>query len=712
MRTTIWALLGLGVVLPQALATDTLSTSGFNLCMQDSDIEVQKLDVSYTKSTKLVVFDVAGTNSKEQNVTATLTVTAYGTQVFAKTFNPCGSEIHVSELCPVPSGHFAASGEMNVPDEYASQIPSIAFSIPDLDGQAKLTLTSNGKDVACVESQLSNGKSASVKGVAWASAGIAAGALALSGLSALGSAGSTGAPSSSPSAGDVMGWFGSMAMNGMLSVNHPAVYKSFTKNFAWSTGLIPWSSMQNSIDAFRKATGGNTTHNSYIYLTGLSTASASNGNSSSKRGLDFVYHTASLLARSMEVSESSNNSSSSNSTSSSSSGLTDCGSLNFSTLKCYGEEVMIPSANIFMTVLLVFAIVVAVIVVGILLLKVILELWALYGNFPKKLSDFRDDYWGIMARTITNMILVLYSIWVLYCVYQLRNGDSWAARVLAAVTLAVFTALLAFFAWRIVYLARKYKKAEGDTTGLYENKETWRKYSLFYDSYKKDLWWLFIPVIVYALAKGCIIAGAEGHGMVQTIGQLVIECCMLGLLLWNRPYATKSSMGINMTIQIVRVLSVACVLVFVEELGLSQTTKTVTGIVLIVVQSGLTGVLAILIAINALIICIRENPHARKLREAENANKDLDDLTPLDARESLLIDHPPRRDFTQMSKFNFNAPYEPYRDHPLHRSNSNGSNDRLVYADYGVAHDRSHSQESRSSLEGRKPTAPGYGMAY
>ncbi len=83
-----------------------------------------------------------------------------------------------------------------------------------MDGQAKLILTSNGKDVACVESSLSNGHTASVKGVAWASAGIAAGALALSGLSALGSAGSTGAPSSSPSAGDVMGWFGSVATNG------------------------------------------------------------------------------------------------------------------------------------------------------------------------------------------------------------------------------------------------------------------------------------------------------------------------------------------------------------------------------------------------------------------------------------------------------------------------------------------------------------------
>lgn len=100
MRTTNWALLGLGAVLPQALAADTLSTSGFNLCMQDSDIKVQTLDVTYTKSTKLVVFDVAGTNSKEQNVTATLTVTAYGSQIYTKTFDPCGTEVHVDKLCP------------------------------------------------------------------------------------------------------------------------------------------------------------------------------------------------------------------------------------------------------------------------------------------------------------------------------------------------------------------------------------------------------------------------------------------------------------------------------------------------------------------------------------------------------------------------------------------------------------------------------------
>ncbi|KAJ5172339.1 hypothetical protein N7492_004932 [Penicillium capsulatum] len=694
MRILVWALLGLGLV-PQALAGDSLSTKGFDLCMNGSPIQVKKLDVSYTRSDKHVTFDVAGTNAKEQKVIATLTVTAYGNQIYAREFDPCGSQIHVPKLCPVPAGDFAAQGAIDVPDKYASQIPGIAFNIPDLDGHAKLVLkpAKGGDNVACVESQLSNGRSTNVKGVAWASAGIAGAALAFTGVSALGAAGHPGAASTSPGFGDVMGWFHSMAVNGMLSVNYPPVYTSFTKNFAWSTGLVSWSGLQHSIDDFRAATGGNLTESSYASL--LSPTGGGSSSNSTKRSLHLMTRATQLVRRSDDKDD-----------------LT-----TISGIKSFGEKLMVPNANIFMNVLLIFAIVVAVVVVGILLLKVILEVWALYGKFPKKLANFRKDYWGLMARTITNMILVLYSIWVLYCVYQLRNGDSWAAKLLAGITLVVFTGVLAFFAWRIIYMARKYKKAEGDTTALFDNKETWRKYSLFYDNYKKDFWWLFVPIIIYALAKGCIIAGAQGHGLAQTSGQLVVEALLLTLLLWNRPYATKASMGINLTIQIVRVLSVACVLVFVEELGLSQTTKTVTGIVLIVIQSTLTGVLAILIAVNAIIVCIRENPHSKKRREAEKANKDLDDLTPLDARDSLLIDHHDRKDFTEMSKFNFTGPYEPYRDHPS-RPDSTGSKERLVYADYGVAHGRQSSQESRHndrrspSLEGRRPTQPGYGMAY
>jgi hypothetical protein len=87
-------------------------------------------------------------------------------------------------------------------------------------------------------------------------------------------------------------------------------------------------------------------------------------------------------------------------------------------IKAYVEELSVPQANTFMTVLLIAAVVVAAIVVGILLFKVILETWALFGSFPKGLVGFRKHYWGTMARSIVNLILVLYGVWVLYCIFQ------------------------------------------------------------------------------------------------------------------------------------------------------------------------------------------------------------------------------------------------------------------------------------------------------
>ena len=129
------------------------------------------------------------------------------------------------------------------------------------------------------------------------------------------------------------------------------------------------------------------------------------------------------------------------------------------------------------------------------------------------------------------------------------------------------------------------------------------------------------------------------------------------MLLWSRPYERRSGNVINIFIQVVRALSVVCILVFVEELGIAQTTQTITGIVLIAVQSALTGVLGILIAVNAIIMCCKENPHRKRRKEAgrlprgfdastevkanakiEKLNRDLDVLTPLDARNSLLMD--------------------------------------------------------------------------
>ena len=523
-------------------------------------------------------------------------------------------------LYQVPVGEFTAKGSQTIPSNFVKEIPAIAFSIPDLEGEAKLELKAldGGESLACIESSVNNGKSVDIPAVSYAAVGIAGAALLLTGFAALGSAGSPGANTPSPNFGDVIGWFQSMAMNGMLSVKYPPVYRNFAKNFAFSGGLVSWNAMQTSIDKFRNATGGNLTEDSVQYLHNavlvFTDGPKIKPNSVTKRSLDVLWD---VVFHRRDLSTSVNGTRLGGEATNS----TDTESVNKVThvvhgIQGYVEQLTIPQANTFMTVLLTFAIVIAAIAIGILLLKVILEAWALFGSFPKKLSNFRKRYWGLLARTITNLILILYGVWTLYCVYQFTNGDSWAAKLLAGVTLAVFTAILGLFTFRIWQLARRFKKSEGDTSALFEDKETWRKYSLFYDSYKRGYWWLFMPIIVYMFAKGCIIAGGNGHGLAQTAGQLVVESLMLVLVLWSRPYATKAGNWINFFIQMVRVLSVICILVFVEQLGLSQSTKTITGVVLIAVQSVLTAALAILIAVNSIIICCKENPHRKRRKEA------------------------------------------------------------------------------------------------
>lgn len=100
MRILSFSLLASSFLVTRTLAADTISTNDVSTCLTGSDIEVNELSVTYTRSTREVVFNLDGTSKKVQNVTASLTVTAYGNQVYSKDFNPCDSNNYVAQLCP------------------------------------------------------------------------------------------------------------------------------------------------------------------------------------------------------------------------------------------------------------------------------------------------------------------------------------------------------------------------------------------------------------------------------------------------------------------------------------------------------------------------------------------------------------------------------------------------------------------------------------
>ncbi len=314
----------------------------------------------------------------------------------------------------MPSGTFSATGVQAIPSSYASLIPAIAFSVPNIEAEATMQLKSldTGADVACITSQVNNGKTVSVPAVSYVAAGVAGAALLVTGFSAIGAAasgGSTGGTGTmSPSFTEVFGWFQGLAMNGMLSVNYPSVYRSFTKNFGFSTGIIPWTAMQTSIDNFRASTGGNLTDDNVQFLQNATLIFGDgSSNQVSKRAYEAILQIRNSISTNVNSSTTAASSNSNSTIQTTVSGI-----------KAYVEELSVPQANTFMTVLLITAVVIAAIAVGILLFKVILETWALFGSFPKGLVGFRKHYWGTMARAIVNLILVLYGVWVLYCIFQ------------------------------------------------------------------------------------------------------------------------------------------------------------------------------------------------------------------------------------------------------------------------------------------------------
>lgn len=540
----------------------------------------------------------------------------------------------------VPKGDYAAVDNFPIPSQFISKIPGIAFQIPDLDGLAHLVLRAKegGKDLACLESVVENGKTMSLPSVSVVTAGVAAGALALSALSAAGGGAGAGP---SPNFGDVMTWFQFVAMSGMNSVEYPSVYRSFANNFGWSTGMIPWEQLQIAIDDFRHRTGGDTNKDSVQVLKNstLIFKNTSGEASVAKRALNTVSNIANILARAVTVD---------GEVVSGTEGKApeeDPAEKNMiqrqvDGVTAYVERLKIPSANTFMTVLLIFCIVIAAIAVCILLFKVILEAWALCASFPVVLRGFRKRYWSFLATTIVRIIFVLYGTWTLYCLFQFSHGDSWGAHLLAGITLAIFTGILGFFAVKIFMVARQAKQTLGGPEALYEDKPKMRKYGLFYDQFKSNFWWLFIPMIAYAFTKAAFIALGDGHGMVQVAGQLAVEGCMLIILLWSRPYNTKTGNVLNIIISVVRVLSVLCLLVFVQQLGIARDTKTVTGVALIVIQSVLTAALAILIICNAIFVMCKKDPKKPKKSNFEKMEDDNENLTPLDPRNSLLITVP------------------------------------------------------------------------
>ena len=363
---------------PLASALELIQSKSLNPCEANSSFTASLFDVVFTPSNNSLAFNIVGDSSISGNVTAELYVIAYGYTITKQSLNPC--TMNLQGLCPMNTGQINIQSNLVIPADVVSRIPSIAYTVPDLDGQIKLYVNNtDGQSLACLEANLSNGKTVDQKAVGWTTAVIA-------GLALLAAAVTSGLGHSNTAAHvaanslSLFGFFQAQALIGMTAVTLPPIVQSWTQNFQWSMGIIRIGFVQDICTWYQRSTGGTPS----TVLSTLSTTSVE----VEKRSLETARN---LFSRAYDQLTQRSNSGSTTATTA----VTIVRGI-----KRVGFRAGIEISNIYLTGLIFFMVFLVVVTLAVAAFKGICELLVRAGRLKgDKFQDFRNG-WKIVLKGI------------------------------------------------------------------------------------------------------------------------------------------------------------------------------------------------------------------------------------------------------------------------------------------------------------------------
>ena len=401
MSRPLWLLVASTTLLSSGTSAERIIESkSLNPCQENSSFTATLFNVVFTPDNYSLAFDIVGVSSISGHVMAELEVIAYGFTALKKTLDPCTNNLQ--GMCPMNTGPIDIKSNVDIPKATVAGIPGIAYGVPDLDGLVKIYIndTKTGKTVACVEAELSNGKTVDHAAIGWVTAVIAGLALLASAVTS-GLGHSNTAAHVAANALSLFGFFQAQALIGMTAVSLPPIVASWTQNFQWTMGIIHVGFLQDICTWYQRSTGGTPT----TLLSNLSTASVQ----VQKRSLD-VAHQLFLRAyehmtKGVELLKRAE-----------SSGASQPAKLVVvQGIKRVGFRAHIEGTNIFLTGVIFFMVFIAITALGVTLFKAFCETAVKAGWFKTdKFEDFRKGWKlvlkGILFRLVSSVRSPLSSI--------------------------------------------------------------------------------------------------------------------------------------------------------------------------------------------------------------------------------------------------------------------------------------------------------------
>ncbi|KAF9426673.1 hypothetical protein BGZ76_002660 [Entomortierella beljakovae] len=286
----------------------------------------------------------------------------------------------------------------------------------------------------------------------------------------------------------------------------------------------------------------------------------------------------------------------------------------------------------FMTSFFLFLILISLTSVVALIIRISLEIFAHFrpGKFVKLRRRFSSYYIGNLLR----VVLLAYFAVATMAFYQFTLHDSWAITLLAVMTLSLFLVVA-------TYITIRLRRAGG--TSLFFDERLKSKYGVLYDQYALSAYWFFVPVLAYQLVKAAIVGlGSRGESpnhefrnryessasWAQIILLLLVEVCFAVVVIWKRPFSSKTPNRLNSVLGCVRVLNIIMLGVLIESSAISDISRTAVGLAIIITQAIMMVVLAILILYQL------GNALWRLWLTMKNKDQEKDDLKDEDSLES------------------------------------------------------------------------------
>lgn len=614
-----WVLLH---VISFAFAEKHIKTNSLLTCMQDSQFSATYFEVVFYPDNSTAVFSVNAETTISEKIIAKAELIVYGLNVLNEEIDLC--DLDEASVCPLNSGRIDLTSTFTISSSVTDQIPSIAYTIPDLDAQVRVIAysqndTTFSTPLACVQASLSNGKTVQTKYASWPIAAISGlGLLTSAVVSVIGH--STTAAHIASNSISLFVYFQNLAITAMMAVSRvPPIASAWSQNFQWSMGMISVPFMQDIFNWYVKATGGSPV----VVLSNKDILSISVQKKKRSFTEEFVSETlpdaGMRLFKRVSLDEDYDFSSIFADTDLYTTDERNTTEISTKVLILRGIKRVaylanIELSNVFLTGIVFFLFFIFCMIILMALFKAGIELAfrAGYMKETSKFYEYRRSWSLIIKGTLFRICIIAFPQVALLSIWEFTQVDSAAVVVDAVFIFLVISGLLLYGTIRVVIRGREsvhlYKNP---AYLLYGDAQFLNRFGFLYVQFLADMYWWLLPLLAYLFLRSLFVAVLQQNGKPQAVIIFVIEVLYLAFLCWKRPYLDKRTNAFNIAIHVVNFINALFFLFFSNIFKQPAVVSSVMAVIYFVLNAIFALFLLIFTIVTCTLVLIRKNPDAR-----------------------------------------------------------------------------------------------------